>query len=105
MNLCYVGHDHRANQSALHRAFGRVATCDRHHPDRGDRGLGFGALDAPVAAQAAVQAAPPALGGQRVAKRTPPRPQPPAGLAIVSPEVAAARVAAARAAAVRDGAL
>lgn len=96
-NLCYVGHNHRADLSALHVSFGRVACCADHHPDRGSRGLGFGDASAPVPVAAPRPQAPPVVGGQRVAKIAPPKPQPPAGVAIVDPAVAAARVAEARA--------
>jgi hypothetical protein len=105
-NLCYVlgCSDQRATQSAQHKLFGRVATCDSHHPDRGGIGLPFGSLDAPVAPAAPV-AAPPPAGGTRqrlTVSADPRRPKPsvgPAGTAV-DPEVARQRVAAARAAAI-----
>jgi hypothetical protein len=104
-NLCYVlgCADQRATQSALHTAFGRVATCDSHHPDRGARGRGFGNLDAPVPQDAPVAAQKPAGGTRQrlTVSASPDRPKPsvpPAGTAV-DPTLARQRVAAARAAA------
>jgi hypothetical protein len=91
-NLCYVlgCSDQRATQSALHRLFGRVATCDCHHPDRGGIGLPFGDLDAPAPAPAGPQLGKPA-GGSRQPVLTPVDPRrpspvlPSAGLAQPAP--------------------
>jgi hypothetical protein len=108
-NLCYVlgCYDQRATQSALHKLFGRVATCADHHPDRGGIGLPFGDLDAPVAPAAPVAASKPAGGTRQrlTVSASPDRPKPsvgPAG-AMVTPLEAARRVAAARMAAQGGG--
>jgi hypothetical protein len=110
-NLCYVlgCYDARATQSAQHRHFGRVATCDSHHPDRGGIGVGFGSLDAPVAPAAPVAVQKPAGGTRQplTVSASPDRPKPvlpPSGLAQVTPEVARERIAAARARAVASAA-
>lgn len=113
--FCYVlgCNSDRADVSAIHRSFGRVASCLRHHPDNGALGVGFGSLDAPAPA-AAPAPAPAPQGGesrQRVLQPvSPTRPTPtrPAGglatLPTVDPATARQRVADARLAAVQAAA-
>lgn len=103
-NLCYVlgCHNGRAELSAIHRHFGRVATCQDHHPDRAGIAEAFGSITS-VPVPVAPVPPPSGQGGSRVARpvpATPNRPKPvlPSGGAMPDREVMTARLDAARAA-------